>query len=92
MDLEPATGADMSKLEGESLIEEATLRYLREVYEEPPAIITGWVIVAEFVDSQGTPDLHAFAMTGMPYWKINGMLEAAPHEIAYSDEDDDDDE
>lgn len=91
MDLDPAMDVDMSKLEGESLIEEAILRYLREVYEDP-AIITGWVIVAEFVDSKGNPDLHAFACTGMPYWKINGMLEAAPNEIAYSDEDDDDDE
>lgn len=91
MDLEPVTDVDVSKLEGESLIEEAILRYLREVYEDP-AIITGWVIVAEFVDTQGTPDLHAFACSGMPYWKINGMLEAAPYEITYADEEDEDDD
>jgi hypothetical protein len=93
MDLEAMAGGDVdvSGLEGESLLEAAMLKYLREIYEDP-AIITGWVVVAEFVDSKGSPDLHAFAATGMPYWKINGMLEAAPHEIAYSDEEDDDED
>ena len=93
MDLEAMAGGevDVNGLEGESLLEATMLKYLRGIYEDP-AIITGWVVVAEFVDSKGTPDLHAFATTGMPYWKINGMLEAAPHEIAYSDEDDEDED
>jgi hypothetical protein len=28
----------------------------------------------------------------MPYWKINGMLDAAPSEIAYTYDDDDEDD
>lgn len=77
-------------VKSEDALEAAILAYLREVYEDP-AIVTGWVVIAEFVDSKGMPDLHAFAATGMPYWKINGMLDAAPGEIAYADDDEDDD-
>jgi hypothetical protein len=75
----------------EDLVNAAILQYLREVYEDP-AIVTGWVVVAEFVDSAGTQDLAAFASNNMPYWKINGMLEAAPYEMNYAEEDDLEDE
>ncbi len=74
----------------EDKIDQAVMAHLRETYEDP-AILTGWVIVAEFVDSNGTPELAAFASTGMPYWKINGMIEAAPNEMEYAYEDEDED-
>lgn len=74
----------------ETQIDNAVMTYLREVYENP-AILTGWVIVAEFMNTEGTPDLAAFASAGMPYWKINGMIEAAPHEMEYAYEDEDED-
>jgi hypothetical protein len=84
-------GAGMSESASiESRIDDAVMAYLRETYEAP-AILTGWVVVAEFVDIDGTPDLAAFASTGMPYWKINGMIEAAPHEMEYAYEDEDED-
>lgn len=74
----------------ESQIDDAVMAYLRETYETP-AILTGWVVVAEFMDTDGTPDLAAFASSGMPYWKINGMIEAAPNEMEYAYEDEDED-
>ena len=74
-------------------IEKGILQVLQDEYENA-AIVTGWVIVAEFMTTDGTPDIHAFAADHMPYWKINGMLDAAPHEMgyAYDDEDADEDE
>lgn len=74
-------------------IEKGILQVLQDEYENA-AIVTGWVIVAEFMTSEGTPDIHAFAADHMPYWKINGMLDAAPYEMgyAYDDEDADEDE
>lgn len=87
----PDAMSETASIKSEDAIEQAILAYLREVYEDP-AIVTGWVIVAEFVDSKGVPDLHAFAASGMPYWKINGMLDAAPAEIAYHDDDYDDED
>ncbi len=87
----PEAMSDTASVKSEDAIEAATLTYLREVYEDP-AIITGWVVIAEFVDSKGVPDLHAFAASGMPYWKINGMLDAAPAEIAYHEDDEDEDD
>jgi hypothetical protein len=91
MQTEGTPMSDTASVKTEDQIEAAVLGYLRDVYDDP-AIITGWVVIAEFVDSKGTPDLHAFAATGMPYWKINGMLDAAPSEIAYWSEDDDEDD
>ena len=74
-------------------IEKGILQVLQDEYENA-AIVTGWVIVAEFMTTEGTPDIHAFAAEHMPYWKVNGMLEAAPHEMGYvyDDEDEDEDE
>ena len=72
-------------------IEKGILQVLQDEYENA-AIVTGWVIVAEFMTSEGTPDIHAFAADHMPYWKINGMLEAAPYEMNYAEEDDLEDE
>lgn len=72
-------------------LEAAVLRHLQEVYENA-AIVTGWVVVAEFMTTEGTPDIHAFAAEHMPYWKINGMLDAGPNEIAYAYDDEDEDE
>lgn len=53
------------------------------------ALLTGWVVVAEWIDSNGDPNLSAFAREGMPYWRINALLEAAPYEIVYADDEDD---
>lgn len=72
-------------------IEKGILRYLQEEYENA-AIVTGWVVVVEFMTADGIPDIHAFAADHMPYWKINGMLDAAPHEMCYAYEDADEDE
>jgi hypothetical protein len=72
----------------EDALNAAILQHLGEVYEDP-TIVTGWVVVAEFVDSEGTQALAAFTSTHMPYWKINGMLEAAHYEMNYAEEQED---
>lgn len=71
-------------------LERALLAYVRENYEGA-ALITGWVLVAEIMDDEGVPDLASFAAEGMPYWKINGLLDAAPDVMAYDYEDEDED-
>lgn len=87
-----AEGGRMAeKVSPEDQIDQAIMAHLLDTYENP-AILTGWVIVAEFMSTDGTPDLAAFASTGMPYWKINGMIEAAPHEMEYDYEDEEEDE
>ena len=50
------------------------------------AIITGWVVVAEFIDREGNPYLGCYAANGLPYWRVNGLLDAAPHVIGYLEE------
>lgn len=90
MDLDRALGdatGPIDGLKGDALVEAATLRYLQEI-EADPAIVTGWVVVAEYMNADGVPTLLPFAATGMPYWKINGMLDAAREEMIYDDGDD----
>lgn len=82
-DVEPAPGV---LFDAEMKIEAAIRAYDAEV-ESGNALLTGWVIVAEWVDGNGDPNLTAFAREGMPSWRINGLLEAAPFEIVYDDED-----
>lgn len=72
-------------------VESAVTSYLREDYDDA-AILTGWVVVAEYMSSDGVPCLAAFAAEGMPYWKINGLIDAGPFEIAYEDEDEEADD
>jgi len=52
------------------------------------ALITGWVVVVEWIDENGDPALSAFAREGMPYWRIDSLLEAAPEAMIYDDDDD----
>jgi hypothetical protein len=47
----------------------------------------GWVVIAEWIDEDGNPDLTAFAREGMPYWRINALIDSAPMEIVYDDDD-----
>lgn len=73
--------------DAETAVENAIRAYDREV-DGSGALLTGWVVIAEWIDDQGDPDLTAFAREGMPYWRINALLEAAPMEIMYDDDDD----
>lgn len=51
-------------------------------------LLTGWVVVAEWVDDNGDAMLSAFARERMPYWRIDALLDAAPEAMLYDDEDD----
>ena len=53
-------------------------------------ILTGWVVAAEFLDEDGQPYLAAYAARGMPFWRIDGLIEAAPQAILYTEELEDD--
>lgn len=72
--------------DAESALEHAIRAYDKET-NGTGALLTGWVIVAEWIDEDGNPDLTAFAREGMPYWRINSLIEAAPMEIVYDDDD-----
>lgn len=80
---EPAPGV---LYDTEKQIEQAIISYERDSGGEG-VLLTGWVIVAEWVNADGHPELSAFAREGMPYWRIDALLEAAPNVIVYDDED-----
>ena len=71
--------------EAEQALEAAIAAYERAA-DGAGAILTGWVLVAEFMDHTGYPHLAAYAARGLPYWRIDGLIEAAPSAIAYSEE------
>lgn len=76
----------MANETAEQLLEQAILNYAR-VTEDDHGMLTGWVVVAESVDGDGVPKLSAFASQGLPWWRINGMIDAAPTQIGYMSED-----
>lgn len=81
--VEPAPGV---LWDAEMRLEEAIRAYEKET-EGENALLTGWVVVAEWIDADGDPNLTAFAREGMPYWRIDALLEAGPNEIVYGEED-----
>lgn len=82
-DLEQVAG---SLFDAEQRIEHAIRAYDDEI-DGDNALLMGWVIVAEWIDANGDPNLTAFAREGMPYWRINALIDAAPAEILYDEED-----
>lgn len=72
--------------DAETALEKAIRAYDKET-DGSGALLTGWVIIAEWIDADGHPALTAFAREGMPYWRINALIDAAPMEIVYDDED-----
>ena len=75
----------MTPEKAEADLEQSILRYEQSI-GGVGALITGWVIVAEYVDSTGQPHLAAYSADGMPYWRVDGLLEAAPSALMYSEE------
>lgn len=65
-------------------LESAMLAYLRDNYDGV-ALVTGWVLVAEIMDADAVPDLVGFAADNMPYWKINGLIDAGRDVIEYEE-------
>ena len=80
---EPAPGV---LYDVEKRVEDAILAYEKDSGGEG-VLLVGWVVVAEWVNSDGHPELSAFAREGMPYWRIDALLEAAPNVIVYDEED-----
>ena len=71
--------------EAEQALENAIMQYER-VSEGDGAILMGWVVIGEFLDHDGHPHLAAYAAQGLPFWRIDGLIEAAPTAIAYMEE------
>lgn len=71
--------------DAETRIEMAIKAYDKETGGDG-ALLTGWVIVAEWIDENGDPSLTAFARERMPYWRIDALLDAASDEILYQDD------
>jgi hypothetical protein len=71
----------------EKMVEESIRAYDRES-EGGNALLIGWVVVAEWIDENGDPAISAFAREGMPYWRIDGLMAAAPEALMYVDYED----
>lgn len=82
--IEPAPGLlyDLEKH-----LESAIIAYDREA-DGQNALLTGWVVIAEWIDEDGEPAMSAYAREGMPYWRIDGLLSSAPDQFLYVDDDD----
>lgn len=80
---EPAAGI---LYDAETQIENAIRAYEHESGGDG-ALITGWVVVVEWIDANGDPALSAFARENMPYWRIDSLLDAAPEAMMYDDDD-----
>lgn len=66
---------------------EAALVALERANEGNGMLLTGWIVIAEFVDENSTPILSGYARTGMPYWRIDGLVDNAVEALCYVDED-----
>ena len=82
--IEPAAGALWY---AEKSLEKAIIAFDNES-GNGNAILTGWVIIAEWIDEDGDPALSAYAREGMPYWRIDGLLSSAPNQFLYVDPND----
>jgi hypothetical protein len=75
--------------DAERALENAIVEY-EKATNEVGKILVGWVVAAEFMDEDGQPYLAAYAARGMPFWRIDGLIDAAPHAILYMEEVEDD--
>lgn len=74
--------------DAERMLEQAIIAHDRQI-DGGNAILTGWVLIGEWIDADGQPAMSAYAREGMPYWRIDGLLSAAPDQFGYVDYDDD---
>jgi hypothetical protein len=51
------------------------------------SILVGWVVVAEWIDVDGDPNLTSYANTGMPFWRVDGLLSNGHEAMHYAVED-----
>jgi len=66
---------------------ESALAALERANEGDGMLLTGWIVIAEFIDADGAPVLSGYARTGMPYWRIDGLIENANDALCYAEED-----
>lgn len=87
-EMEPVVEAAPGILyDAEKRLEESIVAFDRHT-DGANAILTGWVLIAEWIDADGNPAMSAHAREGMPYWRIDGLLSAAPDQFLYIDDDD----
>ena len=73
----------MANESAEELLEQAILNYSR-ASDDRSAMLTAWIVVGEFIDAEGELRLVAYASQGLPFWRIDGMLNAAADAIEYT--------
>lgn len=56
--------------------------------EEGPALLTNWVVMVEFIDSDGSPRLGSYA-SDMPPWRLSGIVDEG-HSILLGQYEEDD--
>jgi hypothetical protein len=78
-------GGDMEFSQEEDDLERAIIA-MEKFMEGDGVILTGWVVIAEFINQDGDLVLAGYARSRMPYWRINGLLDAGPEALAYAEE------
>lgn len=76
----------MDRHESEAALESALVA-LERASEGDGMLLTGWIVIAEFIDEDGSPVLSGYARTGMPYWRIDGLIDNANDALCYAEED-----
>ena len=51
------------------------------------ALLVGWVLVSEWIDKDGNPNLVSYAKEGSPYWRVEGLLQMGNLGFTYIPED-----
>lgn len=85
MSVELAGRCIVSPSDEEAALELAILA-MEKSQQGDGVLLTGWVLIAEFIDEDGDPVLAGYARSNMPYWRINGMLDAGPIAMEYAEE------
>lgn len=69
-------------------IHDAIQRHARDALDTPGAILTGWALVAEWMDDKGDRWLSRAHAASTTSWSANGMH----HEVLYGDWDQDEED
>lgn len=57
-------------------------------YNGGNALLVGWVLVSEWIDKDGNPNLVSYAKEGSPFWRIEGLLQTGNLGFNYATEED----
>ncbi len=70
----------------EKALESAVYAHDKE-HDGGNSLLVSWVVVAEWIDADGNPNLTSYAKTGVPFWRIDGLLSNAHEGLHYTIDD-----